>query len=349
VRNPSWSKATDKLRFAYPDRIVVQVGGTPADIANKVTANELDVLLVEPTPPSVVKQYQSSRALRGRLHSNPKISIDYFPINVAQPPFDDVHVRRAVNYVLDRAAIRRVRGGTTAGELASHYFGTQQSELRGYTPYISRSHAQGLERARAEMRKSKYDPGRTGRCTAAECRNVLAVPYTPSAPENVLIRNFFSEIGIELAYTSFAGDAAWGKCTDPKAKVALCLNLRFGPFNPDPGAHDFFFMSSAIGPDGCCNLSLLGATPKQLKSWGYGSVPVPSLDRALGACSQLAGSARVRCYVQINKRITEQIVPGLPILFPNQLEIVSNRITNYTYDFFGYVSLNQVALKPGSD
>ncbi len=41
-------------------------------------------------------------------------------MNLTQPPFDDVHVRRAMNWIIDRAALRDAYGGPLAGPIAQH-------------------------------------------------------------------------------------------------------------------------------------------------------------------------------------------------------------------------------------
>ncbi len=41
-------------------------------------------------------------------------------MNLTQPPFDDVHVRRAMNWVTDRNALRKAWGGPISGEIAEH-------------------------------------------------------------------------------------------------------------------------------------------------------------------------------------------------------------------------------------
>ena len=66
----------------------------------------------------------------------------YMTMNLTQPPFDDIHVRKAANYILDKAAIQRVWGGELAGEIATHIL---PPEITGghptseeYDPYAER-------------------------------------------------------------------------------------------------------------------------------------------------------------------------------------------------------------------
>ncbi len=39
-------------------------------------------------------------------------------MNLTQPPFDDIHVRRAMNWIIDKAALRQVWGGPLLGKIA---------------------------------------------------------------------------------------------------------------------------------------------------------------------------------------------------------------------------------------
>ena len=49
--------------------------------------------------------------LTDRLQVNSADSTAYISLNLTQPPFDDVHVRRAVNLVADKAGMRLAWGG----------------------------------------------------------------------------------------------------------------------------------------------------------------------------------------------------------------------------------------------
>jgi ABC-type transport system substrate-binding protein len=117
VRNPhfrSWSPQARPAGFA--DRIEVSVRGQ-RDVGaqvDEVQRGEADLaVLANPFKPLFPPKRLAAVAVRapGRLHSYPEPVLNYMFLNVLRPPFDDVRVRRALNYATDRARIVALEGG----------------------------------------------------------------------------------------------------------------------------------------------------------------------------------------------------------------------------------------------
>ena len=81
---------------------------------------ELDGVVDGIVPPQVLRQYSTDPTLQPLLHINPSDAVRYISFNMAIPPFDDVHVRKALNLALDKAGMRTFRGGESVGEIAGH-------------------------------------------------------------------------------------------------------------------------------------------------------------------------------------------------------------------------------------
>ena len=88
-------------------------------------------------PADKIKQYQTDPALEDRLNVYPSDALRYVSFNLALAPFDDIHVRKAVNWAFDKEGFRQLRGGPTTGELAGHIFvnSLQNDILKDYDPY----------------------------------------------------------------------------------------------------------------------------------------------------------------------------------------------------------------------
>ncbi|HEX4752216.1 MAG TPA: ABC transporter substrate-binding protein, partial [Solirubrobacterales bacterium] len=112
-RNPEWAKANGALLPQIPaghySAIDVRVISNPETAVNEVMNGKLD-WMEEPPPPDryaeVSKRYEGSQFL-----ATPQIDLYYFWMNVHQPPFDSLQVRRAVNDAIDPAALERIYAG----------------------------------------------------------------------------------------------------------------------------------------------------------------------------------------------------------------------------------------------
>lgn len=347
VRNPSWDRATDDVRQANPDAIEFTFGDTDSSIARKVTNGELDLMYVAQAPPDILRQYQTDPNLRDRLHVNPKVSVRIATLNVGVKPLDDVHVRRAINFIVSREDVRRADGGEATGELAYHRFApnTIGGELTDYDEYASASPEEALEKALEEMKQSKYETDAEGKCTDPVCDGLRIVPSNPDRPETNIIVQDLRKIGINARLETYSDDTAFAKCNDPAVKIAICSGLQFGAGAPDAWGPALDLATTAIGPNGCCNLGLVGVSTEDLRRLGYDGVEgTVNFDDDIRSCDALPlGDERVQCFVDIDVEASD-LALGLPLLFPKQREIISDRVTNYTYDFYGYASLNTIAL-----
>ena len=352
IRNPTWvdEKDTDQLRPAYPDKIVVSIGGSEEDLSNKVDVGELDIIDDGVPPPQQVSKYQGDPDLSDQIFSDPSDVVRYFSFNLAEPPFDDIHVRRAVNYALDKEGMRRLRGGPLFGEIANHIMLDTLTENinADLNPYASQGEMGDLDAAKAEMSQSKYDSNGDGVCDDPTCDGILAVTdqADPFPDQVALIQDNLDGIGLKLEVKQFDAGAAYNKCLDPAAHTALCLQSAWGKDYPD--ARTFaapLFGSESLGPNACCNLSLLGATPTFLKKYGYKVTDVPSADDRIAKCEPLQGEERTKCWADLDKYLMEDVVPWVPYLFDNNVVVVSSNLANYEFDqFSGRPALDHLAL-----
>lgn len=354
VRNPSYDPATDGLRPAYPDAIDITIGGDEADLFNKVQTGELDGVADSGPTAQVLRQYSTDPTLSPFLYVNQDDGVYYLEFNVAMPPFDDVDVRRAVNFVIDKAGLRLVRGGETTGQIAGHIIpdGLENDILVDYDPYASPNSAGDVEAAKAAMANSAYDSDGDGVCDDPVCDGVLAItdegdPYPDQSP---IISENLAAIGITLDIKAFERSTMYATCSDPKTQMGMCLAP--GWFKDFPDAYTFgppLFGSAAIFPS-CCNRSLLGASPDLLSEAGYDITEVPSADDLMNACVALpAGDERVSCWADIDVAMMEQFVPFVPYLFANTIHVTSARIINYSFDqFAGLPAWDQQAIDPAT-
>ncbi|HEY5332403.1 MAG TPA: ABC transporter substrate-binding protein, partial [Solirubrobacterales bacterium] len=111
-RNPEWRSHDHKLMPRIPsghlDTIKIKVVRDEAKAIKEVERGRLDWVSEEMPGPD----YLSLRhRFPSRLRLEPTLGTEYFWLNTSKPPFDDVRVRRAVNYAVDRTVFSRLTGG----------------------------------------------------------------------------------------------------------------------------------------------------------------------------------------------------------------------------------------------
>ena len=105
-----------------------------------------------------------------------------------------------------------------------------------------------------------------------------------SEPEVEALGRWAAETGLWVVT-----DEMYERLEVPGAHTALGLAPGFGPDYLDGSAFGRpLFGSGAIGPDACCNSSLVGADAKKLKKWGYEVTKVPSVDEEIADCEYQA-------------------------------------------------------------
>jgi len=358
VRNPSWDPETDDLRPAYVDEIQVEINESTDVNFQEFEDGGLDLVYDGVPPKSILQQYTTDPALADRLNSEPSDGTRYFSMNTAQPPFDDIHVRKAMQYVIDKDALRRTRGGELFGEIAGHFI--PPSLLEGatmggvspteYDPYATEGGAGDVELAKEEMAQSKYDSDGDGTCDAPECKGVLMVTdqEDPYPDQNAIIDANAKSIGIEFDIRS--GDRytlMYDTCDDPGAHAALCPSL--GWFKDYADAITFalpLFHSSGVGST---NYTLVGATPELLQKEGYDVTEVPNLDEKINECAaEPVGESRIQCWADWDVQVMEETAAVIPWLFDNDVDVIGPRIVGYVKDAMsGLMSLEQIALVDG--
>ncbi len=363
VRNPSWDPATDDLRAAYADRIEIEMRGawrgpslraTRRELAGQVEAGALDLVPDLAYASRQIRAYQADPAMDGRVTTVPTGAVHHIVLNLAMPPFDDLHVRRAAAFAVDEAGLLRMLAARPTrlpqqGEAATHLApdGVEHDLLAGYDPYPT-----SLERARQEMALSRYDSDGDGRCDALGCRDVLALAREEAlgtaAPWEVAA--WLQEIGVDLRVKVLPGYRFYPRVADERKRVPVAMG--FGWIYAYPNAStvlpDLFASSSIPGPLGY-NSSLLGATPSQLREWGYAVTDVPSADDRVERCLAMTGGDQTECWADLDRYLMEDVVPAIPYMANTSTYVVSERVGSYSQSVpTGGLAFDRIALAPGS-
>jgi peptide/nickel transport system substrate-binding protein len=350
VRNPNYKQSTDSTRKNYPDEVRFLVDASDVDIYNKIEAGQLD-MATSSIPNNVLKKYATTSSLKQYFHVNSGDRTWYLTMNLTQPPFDDIHVRQAMNWIIDKAALRQTWGGPTEGAIANHIVPDTlfNFKLQEYTPYKTPGDHGSLAKAKAAMKGSKYDTSNNGMCDAAQCKNVLMVSDTRGVDPGMVatIEQDAKKIGITFKVRQIAG--AYPTIQTVAKNIPIAERPGWGKDYAD--AFTFFgplFDSRTIIPTGNTNYSLVGITPAQcakLKVTGD-CTNVPSVNTQIDKCEALIGNARTVCFENIDKYLMTKVVPWVPWMWANAVRITSTNVTHYAFDQFPTTpAYSQIAVK----
>jgi peptide/nickel transport system substrate-binding protein len=110
VRNPHFASATIPGVPAGHADVNVKIASNNQSEAEQVLGNTADVFDYNDTiPPTLLSQVEGQAS--GRYAKEPTVSGEYFFLNTKSKPFDNLLVREAVNYALDRRALQRLDSG----------------------------------------------------------------------------------------------------------------------------------------------------------------------------------------------------------------------------------------------
>jgi peptide/nickel transport system substrate-binding protein len=326
VRNPSWRRSSDLLRPAYVEQIdLFVVPNDPEALSRRVDAGELDV---GEASAALVERYRARPALRSRLHYNESDGLAFLLMNLARAPFDDVHVRRAMNWAVDKRAIAEEWFGFAP---ATHLVpnGLEDNLLASYDPYRAAA-GSDIAAAREQMALSRYDRDGDGTCDAPACRRV-AFPFDPGFHGDLpaFVRADAHAIGIDIATKPMSWER-YLEAIDPERHPPLVIS---GWGKDYHNAANFFF-PVFYGADGVDrgDETLLGATRRQLVRLGYRRRSVPSIDGKIEQCVPLVGRDQAACWAEADKLLMERAVPAIPIFFWNGWLAVSRRVERYSWN-----------------
>jgi ABC-type transport system substrate-binding protein len=216
-RNPRYWNASRPLL----DRVVIDLSlarhlqfmrfqRADLDHANNYALSTADYLMLT-----------GQRAWQPYIKRTTEIAMYGLSMNCEMPPFNNVHVRRAVSFAIDRDAIARSRNYRIVP-----LGGLYPPGLPGYDEHLPGAHRYDPERARRELREAGYPNGLPGEHDLWLTEGDSAVMY------GQLLQADFARVGIRIRLR-FVSFPVFLDTTQRRGAVALSLtgwNMDF----PDP-------------------------------------------------------------------------------------------------------------------
>jgi YVTN family beta-propeller protein len=316
VRNPrfhEWSHAAQP--DGYPDRIVFRHIASQADELTAIEHNRADLGL-DGVPTGSVNELELRFARQ--LHIDPSDGVNWLILNTRVAPFNDLRVRQALNYAIDRGKITRLTqtGGQPTCQILTPF-------TLGYRPYCPYT----------------LDPNPSGRWTApnlAEARRLIAATHTRGTPITIWnlgafdtdytsIEPYLTSLLDHLGYPTkikYANDNlfpnAQTQFADSRTRAQAALTAATVP-GPSPAAIiQANFACQSFLPDSPGNGNWAEFCDPQLDA---------QINSTLAAESNNSPDAAALA-AQADRTATDQ-APAVPLNIPSNFTLVSARVGNY--------------------
>jgi peptide/nickel transport system substrate-binding protein len=224
----------------------------------------------------------------------------YFFLNNRVKPFDDLRVRQAVNFGIDKRALARIFGGQLQPGCNFLPPGMQGYKKIDPCPYGDPTKAPDLAKAKQLIQQA----GAAGKTVSVYGNDEELTRQVTSYLADAL-----DQIGLKSQLHIVNGDVYFQTVGNQKTKAAAGFTNWFQDF-PHPG--DFFFL-------------VAGDTIQETNNQNFGNVDDPEINRMIAEANRKPLDEAAPEYAAIDKRLVDQalIVPYghrvLPYLFSDRM------------------------------
>jgi ABC-type transport system substrate-binding protein len=315
ARNPYYKGS----RPANPDQIVFSSNVNIDQSLLQVKTGESDIDLIGLPPTSTAGLASQYGVNKSRFHVGATSCVNYMGMNTARAPFDNVNLRKAVNYAIDRPAQVRLLGA---------YAGRRTNQILvpgipGYRPF----NAYPIKGA--DVAKAKQVAG-----SAVNGAPTLKVIHTTTsyATNRAQVAEFnLKQLGFKIedvptpATTYYQVIQTKGTDYNLVTNGGWCADY-FDPF-------DYF------------NVLFDGRRIQASNNNNYTYFNNASFNKGLDNAASLSGTARAKAYAKLDQELMVKYAPVVPYLIPTNTFFTSPRVKNWIYSsYFGTPYLNALTV-----
>jgi len=284
-------------------KIVFTIGDESTQAVLQIEAGQLDFNTSNLATADILKLSQNA-ALASQIHSSPRPSLTYIFLNNQVPPLNNLDVRKAINYAVNRTAILAQWGGPLAGAQSDQIIPAGQSDYKQYTIYPN---TPNLAEAKTLMKESGVKTP-----VSLVLRTQNDAPGFMNMAQ--VIQANLAPIGINVQIVGSPNSVNSSYIVNYKARV---------PMGIEPWSLDF--------PDGeaIINTGLDPQTPDALANMARFSAA--SFIAPFNQAVTQTGAARVSAYEALDQQIMSQQAPYAPLFNPKWYDFVSTRLGGYVY------------------
>ncbi|MEU5253829.1 ABC transporter substrate-binding protein [Streptomyces longwoodensis] len=330
-RNPHWDASTDAERKAYPDKIAVRSGLDSSVINQRLSASQgADSTAVTTDTnlgPAELAKVSGDKELAARVGTGHFGYTNYIAFNPSVKPFDNVKVRQAISYAIDRSSVVNAAGGSSLAEPATTFLPAQKSF--GYEPYdlFPAGDSGNAAKAKELLKEAGYPNGLTVTLTHNNAQNFRTSPEIATAIQDAL-----KKAGITVKLQGLEDNNYSDTVHSVKTEPGFFLSA-WGADWPSGGPFLApIFDGRQIVKDGA--------------NFNSGLLNDKSVNAEIDAINKLTDlDAAAKRWGALDKKIGEQALT-VPLFHPVYKRLVGKDIKNVVIsDWTGVLDISQVAVK----
>jgi peptide/nickel transport system substrate-binding protein len=302
-RNPNyWQKDADGNTLPYLDRIIFKPFPDENVRLTNIKTGEVDALIGNP-PYKDIAELKASGDLK--VEEIPGLGFSFIHFNTSKPPFNNVNLRRAVAYAIDRDQVRRTvmfGNGNVLDTLVPEGLGVWYNADSSFHPYLR----QDLNKARQELQAGGMASGFKFTFQISN-----ASPELQQTAELIKDQLRAVNIDMEIQLIEFATVVANGRSGDYEA-------------------HGLGW-SGGIDPDG--NLASLFLTDA---GFNFSKISDTDLDRFINQSRTEVDQARAKQAVDSAIKRWLELTPMTVYFNAPQISTVRKNVQNYPQTYNGY-------------
>jgi peptide/nickel transport system substrate-binding protein len=306
-------------RPANPDQIVFTPNVNTDQSLLQVKAGQADMDLIGVPSTSAADLGKTYGVNKGRFFVGSTSCVDYMAMNNARAPFNNVNVRKAVEYAIDRPAQVRLLGA---------YAGKRTAQILvpgipGYKPY----NAYPLKGA--DVSKAKAVGGAA--IASAPTLNVIHTTSTAATNRAQVAEFNLKQVGFKV-----------NDVPTPATNYYQVIQTKGTTYNFVTNGG---WCADYFDPFDYLNVLFDGRKIQAANNNNYAYFNNASFNKGLDHAASLSGKARAAAYAKLDQDLMVKYAPVVPYLVATNRYFVSSRTKNWIYSsYFGSPYLNALAV-----
>ncbi|SON53766.1 Periplasmic oligopeptide-binding protein oppA [Hartmannibacter diazotrophicus] len=312
-RNPEFKEwSVDAQPDGYPDEIVYRFGLTEEAAINAIQNGQVDWLF-DPPPADRLEELGTKYA--DQVHVNPLSAFWYAPMNTNLAPFDNVKVRQAVNYAVDRDALVGLYGGTV---LAQPVCQILPPDFPGHEDSCIYTQDPGTEWSAPDMEKAKQLVEESG--TKGQKVTVITEDNAVSRAVGTYLQSVLSELGYDASVKAISTNIQFTYIQNTDNKVQISVSQWFMDYPQASNFLNVLLSCASFTPGSDASINIAGYCNKDLDDKMHAAMKLSLTDPD-------AANAE---WAKIDQAFMEQ-APLAPLFTPKNVDFVSKRVGNFIF------------------